>query len=252
MSDQLLPVLPVLAGCCAAVGLALALPIRRGLGLRSMPLADPDLGLGPERADPGLLHRWRALWSVLAAVAGVTFFTGPVGLAAGICLGVGTWVVIGRSEPAGRRREREAAARQLPLLVDLFAIGLAGGAAPPAALLAACSALPGPAAQRLSGVRAQLALGVDPGPVWAALATDSALAPLGRAMSRAHASGASVADIVARLSTDLGAAERAAVEGRARAVGVRAAVPLGICLLPAFLLLGVVPVVAGLLTSLGV
>jgi len=40
------------------------------------------------------------------------------------------------------------------------------------------------------------------------------------------------------------------VEERARAVGVKAAVPLGVCLLPSFLLIGVVPLVAGLLRSL--
>jgi len=33
-------------------------------------------------------------------------------------------------------------------------------------------------------------------------------------------------------------------------VGVKAAVPLGVCLLPSFLLIGVVPLVAGLLRSL--
>jgi hypothetical protein len=32
---------------------------------------------------------------------------------------------------------------------------------------------------------------------------------------------------------------------------VKAAVPLGLCLLPAFVLIGIVPVVAGLLVSLG-
>jgi len=37
------------------------------------------------------------------------------------------------------------------------------------------------------------------------------------------------------------------VSGR---VGVRAAVPLGLCLLPAFLLIGIVPVVAGLVADL--
>ena len=33
-------------------------------------------------------------------------------------------------------------------------------------------------------------------------------------------------------------------------MGVKAAVPLGLCLLPAFLLIGIVPLVAGLLTSI--
>ncbi|MCW2792983.1 MAG: type secretion system protein, partial [Nocardioides sp.] len=40
------------------------------------------------------------------------------------------------------------------------------------------------------------------------------------------------------------------VEDRARAVGVKAALPLGLCLLPAFVLIGIVPLVAGLLTTL--
>jgi hypothetical protein len=37
---------------------------------------------------------------------------------------------------------------------------------------------------------------------------------------------------------------------RARAVGVKAALPLGVCLLPAFVLVGVVPLVAGSVTVL--
>ena len=67
-------------------------------------------------------------------------------------------------------------------------------------------------------------------------------------MLRAAESGASVADAMARLADDLRLSSRAAVEARARAVGVRAALPLGVCLLPAFVLLGVVPLVAGSLS----
>jgi hypothetical protein len=48
-----------------------------------------------------------------------------------------------------------------------------------------------------------------------------------------------------RLSDDLRRQVRAEVESRARAVGVKAALPLGTCLLPAFVLVGVVPLVAG-------
>ena len=43
---------------------------------------------------------------------------------------------------------------------------------------------------------------------------------------------------------------RAQVEDRARTVGVRAALPLGLCLLPAFLLIGIVPVIGAALQSL--
>ena len=55
---------------------------------------------------------------------------------------------------------------------------------------------------------------------------------------------------MARLAVDLRRGARARVEARARAVGVRAALPLGLCLLPAFVLLGVVPLVAGSLPVL--
>ena len=47
-----------------------------------------------------------------------------------------------------------------------------------------------------------------------------------------------------------GASSRSEAEARARTVGVRAAAPLGLCLLPAFVLVGVVPLVAGTVASL--
>ena len=61
-------------------------------------------------------------------------------------------------------------------------------------------------------------------------------------------SGASVADALHRLAEDLRVTQRAALEARARSVGVKAALPLGVCLLPAFILVGVVPLVVGSLT----
>jgi hypothetical protein len=48
----------------------------------------------------------------------------------------------------------------------------------------------------------------------------------------------------------LGDEQRAEAHDRARRVGVVAALPLGLCLLPAFMLLGIVPTVASLLSEL--
>ena len=118
--------------------------------------------------------------------------------------------------------------------------------------MAVAAALPGPAAARLLPAASRLRLGADPEKTWRTLVDDPALAPLGRALARAQATGAPVATTVERLADDLTRNARAEVEDRARAVGVKAAVPLGICLLPAFLLLGVVPVVGGLLSNLGI
>ena len=126
----------------------------------------------------------------------------------------------------------------------------AAGSPPGTAVRIVCTALPGAAAARLSGVTERLDLGVDPEKVWATLADDAELAPLGRTLARAHRTGAPVVAAVQRLGDELERAARAQVEERARAVGVRAALPLGLCLLPAFLLLGIVPLVAGLVSSM--
>ena len=84
---------------------------------------------------------------------------------------------------------------------------------------------------------------------WAAVADDPELAPLARAMVRSQASGASVVQNVERLADELQRESLARAEDAARRVGVAAAVPLGACLLPAFMLLGVVPTVASLFGS---
>ena len=52
------------------------------------------------------------------------------------------------------------------------------------------------------------------------------------------------------MSVDLEHDLAADIEDRARRVGVSAALPLGVCLLPAFMLLGIVPTVAALLASI--
>jgi Flp pilus assembly protein TadB len=159
-------------------------------------------------------------------------------------------IVVVRAEDPGVRRDRLAVEAQLPHLVLLLAAALRAGAPVGGALRLALEALPGPAAQRLAPVLARLSLGVDPAEAWEPLRHDPAVAPLARAMVTSTRSGARVADAAERLADDLAAEGRARAESRARTVGVRAAVPLGLCLLPSFLLIGIVPVVAGLVGSI--
>ena len=196
------------------------------------------------------LHRHRLLWSVLAGAAAFVFLAGPAGAVGGVLVGVGTWVVVGRAEPAAVRARRAAVRRDLPYVVALLAATLRSGAAPAEGVAQVCAALPGPATERLAGTAARLALGLDPAQVWSALSEDPQLAGLGRTLARAHETGAPVVAAVERLADELGRAQRADTEEQARAVGVRAAVPLGLCLLPAFVLIGIVPLVVALLSDL--
>lgn len=236
---------PAVVGALAAGAAALALPARAGARDACRDAASPVTA-----ARPGWARRFRALLSLLAGVGALTLVGGVVGLLTAPVAVVACWVAVGRAEPADVRRRRELMRRDLPHLVRLLGAALAAGAAPERAVASVADALPGPAAERLAGVAARLRLGADPAAVWRGLAAEPALAPLGRAMVRGHLAGTSVVASIERLADELGRAARAEAEDRARRVGVKAAVPLGLCLLPAFVLIGIVPLVGGLLTSL--
>lgn len=233
-----------MTGACLLLALAaaLALPPATRWATRSDPRTG---GAGPDGDRRGLVERGRPWWAVLAFVGGTTLASGPVGMATGLAAAGSVWVIVGRAEPAARRRHRTAVAADLPHLVDLIAVGLESGLAVSGALDLAVAAMPGAAADELRAVGARLRLGVPVEEVWVVAGSSSALAPLGRAMGRAQSSGASVSAAVRLLAEDLADRARLEVEDRARAVGVRAAVPLGVCLLPAFILLGVAPMVVG-------
>lgn len=233
------------AGALAGGAAALAPAARPRSGVTA---SLPAGGGGP----PGdWMRRYRLLWCALAAVAAASFVGGAAGLVAAPVAAAACWAGIDRAEPADVRARREAVRRDLPHLVRLLSAALAGGVAPGTALAVVAAAFPGPASEPLGTVAARLRLGADPVEVWGSLGGGSdGLAPLGRTMARAYTTGTPVAAAVSRLADDLARAARADVEDRARAVGVRAAVPLGLCLLPAFLLIGVVPLVGGLMATL--
>lgn len=232
------------AAVSAAAAVALLLPVRPRV--RAAPAAG---GTVPVTEGPGWLLRFRLLWAVLAGLAGAVFLGGPLAPVAGLVAAVAVWVVAGRAEPPAVRRRREEARADLPHVVGLLAAALRSGAATGVAVDVVRAALPGAAADRLAPVAARLALGADPLRVWEGLAADDALGPLGRALARSQTTGAPVVRTVERLADELAATARAEVEDRARAIGVKAALPLGLCLLPAFVLIGIVPLVAGLLAT---
>lgn len=229
----------VLAGCACA-----ALPAPRGWSMWQA-----RAPVRSERADTAWASRNRLVLAVLSGLAGVTFAPTPWRWAVGPLLFVGVWLAVERIEPASARRQRERTRRELPHVVHLLALALSSGSSVPAALRLVEDAMPGPTAE-LCAARTRLELGVDPEEVWSGLAERSELAPLGRALARANRTGASPSAALTQLAEELTDRARADVEDRARAVGIKAALPLGLCLLPAFLLIGIVPLVVSALTVL--
>ncbi|GAB2871189.1 type II secretion system F family protein [Lentzea nigeriaca] len=121
-------------------------------------------------------------------------------------------------------------------------------------LLAAClkAGLPVATAIRAVGIRELsrtaelLALGADPETAWAPALDQPATAALARAAKRTARSGAALARQAAELAERTRTEARDRAEAEAQRAAVAVAAPLALCFLPAFLCLGVVPVVLGL------
>ncbi|MGZ8580672.1 MAG: type II secretion system F family protein [Actinomycetota bacterium] len=143
------------------------------------------------------------------------------------------------------RRRRVAVDAEIPQLLDLLAAGSSAGLAAPLALRRATEGLAGPLADEVRAtVRA-----VDLGARWRdeleALADRLDLPDLRRAvaaLTRTESLGASLAQATSELAAAVRQARRAATSERARTAPVKMLFPLVFLVLPAFLLLTVVPV----------
>jgi len=233
------------------VTLAAALLIAVAVWLAVSPSADPRLDSllpRPPTRSTFVPGRVTVTWVATAMAATGLLVTLPSPGNALACF-VSLVVVprfVGRMESRSERRRREALARQGPVVADLLAATLSSGAPMRSALAAVGGALTEPARGNLLAVVSALDLGADPVEAWAVLADDDVLGAVAGAVVRSARTGAPLSSLLSRLADDMRRDRRAMVEVAARTAGVRAVVPLAACFLPAFILLGVVPVVAAL------
>jgi Type II secretion system (T2SS), protein F len=196
-----------------------------------------------------------ALPIALAASIGglVTVLCGwPSGLpAGGVAAGV-AWVAARRL--LGRRPRTDTADDQLGLAAgwDLLAACLRSGMPVPTAALAVADQLPPDAATALRTTADLLALGADPVSAWAPALANPATAELARGARRTARSGTALAGVAAGLAAAIRQTAGDVAEARAQRAGVLITGPLGLCFLPAFICLGIVPVVAGLTAQLSI
>lgn len=219
--------------------------------LLTRPAADGRLTANPARTERVRtrvgIPRWAVpATSVLAAMSAWWLVGGAVGLAAAGVILVVLPRLLRRLEPRSERARREALDRQAPLLADLLAATLSTGATFRSALGAVTHAVGDPMASALRPVMTAIDLGADPVEAWRSCSATGAHALVIDAVVRAAETGAPVSRVLTRLADDLRREHRVVVEVAARSAGVRAVAPLAACFLPAFILLGVVPVVASL------
>ncbi len=182
---------------------------------------------------------------VAVAVAGLVWAAagGVGGAVTGLLAGAA--VVLAARRLTGRGTTRTGAG-DLAAAWDLLAVCLRAGLAVPVAVEAAAARLPGAAGETLRRTAGLLALGAGPEEAWAGTAAVPEMATFGRAAARSAATGAALGRTAATEAERLRAELADLAEARAQRAAVRITAPLGLCFLPAFLVLGIAPVVIGL------
>jgi pilus assembly protein TadC len=228
-----------------ATGVLLSTPVAPGRLAVLLPRPEPPASVG---LPGGPSARARALACAVAGGAAWLLVGGPAGLAVGATVAAVGPRLLGRLPADGEEQEVAAA---LPLALELLAACLAGGAVPADAVRAVAAAVPGACGARLARVAAALTVGSVPSEAWRALGDDRGPAgAAARALARAAEGGAPVAAAVLRVAEQARHEQAGRAERAARRAGVLAVGPLGLCFLPAFLLIGVVPAVVGLAAPL--
>ncbi|MFE1796276.1 type II secretion system F family protein [Streptomyces sp. NPDC059517] len=196
-----------------------------------------------------VVRRWLPVIGALSACW--VLVGGTAGVLVGLVAAFGMWRWQRGSASASAAASAEGfdavqAARQLPLAADLLAACIAAGASPVMAARAVGEALEGPVGARLARGAAEVRLGGEPAEAWRALAALPGARGLARLLERAGESGVPAAVPVARVASEARAERGRAATARARRAGVLITAPVGLCFLPAFIAIGVLPVVLGL------
>jgi tight adherence protein C len=223
---------PVLAASMAAAA--------AGCGVAGLALAVP-------RDRVSIARCWRVearyLWGAVAAVIAVVV-PGPRLLTVPLAV-----LLAGRirriAEIRAEARRRRSMDAEIPQLLDLLAAGSAAGLSAVAALQRSVAALRGPLGAELSASLDAVDLGARWREELAAVTERLGLPDLRRAMAvltRTETLGTSLTGATRELAADVRVSRRAAVAERARAAPVKMLFPLVFLVLPAFLLLTVVPV----------
>jgi pilus assembly protein TadC len=230
------------------------LPRRRQRRRWERVLEPSELGeRGRRRTDAaGALRRvpLPTLAAVASAVLILTVVPWPVALPlAGVAAAAAPFALSRLGTLADRERERRMAA-ELPLLLDLLAAAWASGAPGQRVVAVVGQAMEGPWRSDLERMAARVAWGAS----WGDALDDSMLrrlaAPAADAIVTAQAWGTAPAAALAQSAATARDARRRQGEAAARAVAVSVVGPLGLCFLPAFVLLGIAPAVLGAIDAM--
>ncbi len=203
---------------------------------------------GAARSVPEIAGR-KWLWAA-AGMLGASALTSPV---LGPPVALVTFRVPDVRLAREARRRRQRADRELPLFLDLLAAGVTAGLTGQIAARRAVEATQGPLSEELGEALRRVDLGGRWGDELPAAAERLDLSDLRRAaatLGRSETLGSSLAGALADIARDAREARSAQIAERARKAPVKMLFPLVFLVLPAFLLLTVVPVLVTTLRSI--
>lgn len=200
------------------------------------------------KKNQGLSQQTMLLLSIGAAVLVFLLMGGVWGAALGIGVFFGIRIAVTRFAGKDDVARNIQLQRQAPVIAELLAAIMEAGAPIRDGVGAVATAVPEPARSELLTVHRLMEMGASADQAWAAC--NPALAPIAQALRRSEESGAAVGQVLSSTALDMRRNVRAEVESAARAAGVRVVAPLALCFLPAYLLIGVVPVIASLAAEL--
>lgn len=190
---------------------------------------------------------------ILCGIAGaVVWFLAPSWFTCAcgcVMASIGPWA-LSLLEERTDRGFRIQCDRDLPLVLDLCVACMSSGVSLTQAVQQAGKAVSGPVGDQLQRIVDRLMLGADPVMAWRDLNATGNLQRVGTALARCTQSGALASPILQQLAQQLRMDRRRQGEANARKVAVQTAAPLGLCFLPAFVLLAIVPAVVASVGSL--
>lgn len=139
---------------------------------------------------------------------------------------------------------------KVPLLLDLLGTALESGLTISNALQVVAQVSGSGIRESLLRVSAALEIGASWQDAWQGNTGNSELAQLHAALSFGALSGAGAAPLLYAEAAHIRKAGGRQAEKRAAALGVKLVLPLGLCSLPAFVALGIVPVVIAMVPAL--
>jgi tight adherence protein C len=231
-----------------ALTVAMRCSPRRGAQDVRRRLSPPRTGSARTVATRRFTARSLAAWSATALAASLV----DIVLGVGIAVLAGAWV-LGQPRRATRRHRREVDAA-LPEVLDLFVVCIEAGHLPLDAMRVLHPVLPRVVGTAFAEVVARVDRGLRFGEALAAL--PERLGPstmtLVDALVQTDRAGLAYGPAVERLADDARHHRRRLAEAAARELPVRLAFPLVVCTLPSFVLVAIVPLLVGALSSVRV